>query len=73
MEHEQPLEEEFGQFIWCELCGFVYSTAAWAAAKNTCPHCGASLANARPWEEIRQINLQYPVTPVEATQYALYA
>ncbi len=69
---DNSLEETFGQYIWCELCGFVYSTIAWAAAHNTCPNCGAGLMNARPWEEIRQLNPRYPVTPIEGAQYALY-
>lgn len=67
-----PLEEEFGAYIWCELCGSVYSTAAWAAANNTCPNCGASLIHARPWEEIRQLNPKYPAIPIEGKEYALY-
>ena len=64
-------DEESGQYLWCELCGVVYSTAAWAAADNTCPHCGANLIYARPWEEIRAHNPRYPVTPIEGKEYAL--
>ncbi|MHB9131787.1 MAG: hypothetical protein ACYDBB_11950 [Armatimonadota bacterium] len=72
MGSENPIDESFGDYLWCELCGHVYSRAAWAAANNRCPNCGASLINARPWEEIRQLNPQYPVTPVEGKEYALY-
>jgi rubredoxin len=72
MGSNSPLEGSFGKYIWCELCGHVYSAAAWGAADDTCPNCGASIANARPWEEIRQRNPQYPVTPIEGKEYALY-
>ncbi len=72
MEGDNALYEEFGAYIWCELCGFVFSTAAWVAANNTCPHCGATLINARPWEAIQQRNPNYPVTPIEGKEYALY-
>ena len=69
---DDPIDESFGEYIWCELCGHVYSRSAWAAANNTCPNCGASLTYARPWEEIRQLNPQYPITPIEGKEYALY-
>ncbi len=54
MEHDNPLAAEFGQYIWCELCGTVYTSAAWAANGNACPNCGATLVYAHPWEEIRR-------------------
>ena len=72
MQPGNPLEAEFGRYIWCELCGTVYSSAAWAEQGNTCPNCGATLDYAHPWEEIRQGNPQYPETPVEGRQYAQY-
>ncbi len=49
MKPDKTLDEQFGEYIWCDLCGFVYSAAAWAAVNNTCPNCGAGLMNARPW------------------------
>ena len=71
MEPVQSLEAVFGKYIWCELCGSVYSITAWAAAHNTCPNCGASLEYARPWEEVRQLNPRYPEIPIEGTEYVL--
>lgn len=72
MNSGNALDATFGKYLWCDVCGYVYSATAWAAAHNTCPNCGASLMNARPWEEIRQLNPAYPVTPMEGTEYALY-
>jgi hypothetical protein len=72
MARDDAREETPPAYLWCELCNCVYSAAAWAAAHNTCPNCGAELINARPWEEIRQLNPAYPVTPIEGAVYGLY-
>lgn len=72
MDQNNPLEAEFGQYIWCELCGTAYASAAWAANGNTCPNCGATLVYAHPWEEIRRNNPRYPEIPVQGKEYALY-
>ena len=72
MAQPDPTNESSGMYLWCELCGVVYSKAAWVAANNTCPNCGASLVYARPWEEIRELNPHYPVTPIEGQEYPLY-
>jgi len=72
MEQEHPIDESFGEYLWCELCGYVYRKTAWAAANDTCPHCGAPLINARAWEEIVQRNPRYPSTPIEGKKYALF-
>ena len=72
MEPNNALADEFGAYIWCELCGYVYRTHAWAANHNKCPNCGAPLIYAHPWDELRQLNPRNPETPVEGKEYALY-
>lgn len=72
MESNTPIDASFGAFLWCELCGYVYGRSAWEAANATCPNCGATLVNARPWDDVRALNPQYPATPIEGKKYALY-
>lgn len=72
MTSDQTPEATAGKYLWCELCGVVYSAAAWAAADDTCPNCGARMVHARPWEEIRHLNPTYPANPRDGDEYALY-
>jgi Zn finger protein HypA/HybF involved in hydrogenase expression len=59
------------RYLWCELCGHAYTEAAWTAAGNRCPNCGAPLINARPWDELRAAHPEYPTVPVEGREYAM--
>ena len=53
MAADQSLEATFGRYIWCELCGYVYRTAAWEASGMICPNCGGSLDFVHVWSEIQ--------------------
>ena len=47
---DEIIDASFGDYIWCELCGYAYSRAAWVAAHTTCPNCGGS--HTRMYEDV---------------------
>jgi hypothetical protein len=60
------------EHTWCSLCERTYPTGRWIARDWSCPAgCGAIALDALPWEEILEINPDYPVEPIEGKHYLL--
>ena len=65
---------EHGEHTWCSQCEQVHSSRRWEARGWFCPAgCGGTALDALPWEFVRQVNPDYPETPLEGRHYLWHA